>query len=168
MKIQKMTICALFIAMCFIGANIKFVGSIALDAAPALIGTLLLGPVYGMALGFFGHIISSLLAGFPLSFPVHIIVAVMMALTMVSYSISRKWLEKKFNRMAAIIGSGIVMFLFNCPLSLLALYPLLQKMVWALFPALAAATLCNLVIAELLYAALPVKWRQKYQSARTM
>ncbi|WP_042349386.1 ECF transporter S component [Bacillus massiliigorillae] len=162
MKIQKITLCSLFVAMCFIGGNIKFMGSIALDAAPALIGTLLLGPYYGMALGFFGHIISSLLSGFPLSLPVHLIIALMMALTMYFYSVSRRWLEQRVNHVVAIIGSGVVMFLFNCPISLLALYPLIKDMAFVLFPALALAALCNLVIAEIVYVALPLSWKKKF------
>lgn len=162
MKINKITICSLFVAMCFIGANIKFMGSVALDAAPALIGTLLLGPIYGMALGFFGHIVSSLLAGFPLTLPVHIIIALMMAVTMYMYGVSRNWLEKKGTGIVAIVGSGAIMFLFNCPLSLLVLYPLIKDMAFILFPALALGTLGNLVIAELVYVAFPMKWKKKF------
>lgn len=52
---------------CVIGANIKLMGSVAFDAAPAFIGTLLLGPMYGAVLGIFGHLTSALLAGFPLT-----------------------------------------------------------------------------------------------------
>lgn len=33
MRIQKLTIVSLLVAMCFIGANIKLMGSIAFDAA---------------------------------------------------------------------------------------------------------------------------------------
>ncbi|EPP5380672.1 ECF transporter S component, partial [Listeria monocytogenes] len=33
MKIQKLVLCAMLIAMCVIGANIKLMGSVAFDAA---------------------------------------------------------------------------------------------------------------------------------------
>lgn len=164
MKIQKLTIVSLLIAMCFIGANIKLMGSIAFDAAPAFVGTLLLGPFYGMALGFLGHMVSSLIAGFPLSFPVHLIVAIMMAITMIAYSFTRKWTEKRVNYPVAVILSSIIAFLLNCPLSLLALYPLLGDMVFVLFTPLAIASVCNIIAAEIVYAALPIKWKKKYYS----
>jgi len=162
MRIQKLTIVALLVAMCFIGANIKLMGSIAFDAAPALIGTLLLGPIYGMTLGFFGHMVSSLIAGFPLSLPVHIIVAIMMAITMFAYSLTRKWMQERAKYPTAIIFSSIVAFLLNGPLSLLALYPLLGNMVYALFVPLAIASVCNIFVAEVLFAAFPAKLKQRY------
>lgn len=165
MKIQRTTICALLVAMCFIGANIKFMGSIAFDAAPAFIGTLLLGPGYGMALGFLGHMVSSLLTGFPLSLPVHLIVAVMMAITMFLYGLTRSKLEKRMNRPLAFIMSGSIAFILNCPLALLALYPILKDMVFVLFPALAIGTLSNIVTAELVYGAIPAKWKKRYYTS---
>ena len=136
--------------------------SIAFDAAPAFVGTLLLGPLYGMALGFLGHMVSSLIAGFPLSLPVHIIVAIMMAITMFAYSMTRKWINKMVNYTTAIILSSIIAFLLNCPLSLLALYPLLGDMVYALFGPLAIASVCNIFVAEVLFAAFPAKLKQRY------
>ncbi|WP_019241985.1 MULTISPECIES: ECF transporter S component [Bacillus] len=168
MKIQKTTICALLIAMCFIGANIKVMGSIAFDAAPAFIGTLLLGPGFGMALGFLGHMISSLIAGFPLSFPVHLIIAIMMAITMFLYSVTRRWIGKKINQAFGIGISVVIAFIFNCPLSLLALYPILKDVIFVLFPALAIASVCNIVVAEIVFAALPLKWKKKYISPSTI
>lgn len=165
MRIQKLTIVSLLVAMCFIGANIKLMGSIAFDAAPAFVGTLLLGPFYGMVLGFFGHMVSSLIAGFPLSLPVHLIVAIMMAITMAAYSFTRKWGEKRTNYAVAVIFSSIIAFLLNCPLSLLALYPLLGDMVYVLFPPLAIASVCNIIATEIIYAALPTKWKKKYNAS---
>ena len=162
MRIQKLTIVAMLVAMCLVGANIKLMGSIAFDAAPAFVGTLLLGPIYGVALGFWGHLVSSLIAGFPLSLPVHIIVAIMMAITMCAYSMTRKWINKMVNHTTAIILSSIIAFLLNCPLSLLALYPLLGDMVYALFVPLASASVCNIFVAEVLFAAFSAKLKQRY------
>ena len=161
MRIQKLTLTALLVAMCFIGANIKIMGSIAFDAAPALVGTLLLGPVYGTALGFFGHMVSALLAGFPFSLPVHIVTAVMMAITMLAYGMTRNWAKNKLNGKVAIILSCIIAFLFNCPISLLAVYPWLKEGVIGLAPVLAIASVCNIIAAEIIFAALPATWKQK-------
>lgn len=87
----------MLIAMCVIGANIKLMGSVAFDAAPAFIGTLLLGPMYGAVLGIFGHLTSALLAGFPLTLPIHLIVAGMMGVTMIAYGFTRQKLAEKIN-----------------------------------------------------------------------
>lgn len=162
MKIQKLTITALLISMCFIGANIKVMGSIAFDAAPAFIGTLLLGHMYGMLLGFLGHIVSSMISGFPLSFPVHLIVSLMMAITMLCYGGIRTILANRTSHLAAVFISIVIGFLLNCPFALLILYPLLKNMVFILFPALAIATICNIIAAELIYTLLPLKWKKRY------
>lgn len=161
MKIQKITLSAILIAMCFIGANIKLMGSVAFDAAPAFIGTLLLGPIFGMALGFLGHMVSALFAGFPLSFPIHLIIAVMMSLTMFFYGYTRKLLDEKATHKMAVSISILTAFVVNGPLSALALYPILKGVVIAMFPILAIASICNIAVAELVFASIPANWKSK-------
>ncbi|MGM9927764.1 MAG: ECF transporter S component [Bacillus sp. (in: firmicutes)] len=162
MNSRKLVLSALLIAMCFIGANVKLMGSIAFDSAPAFIGTLLVGPIFGMILGFFGHMLSALLAGFPLSLPIHFIVAVTMALTMFFYGFVRKKAEEKFNHTYAVALSIITAFILNVPVAVLALYPMLKGVVIAMFPALAIAAICNIAVAEIVYKALPMKWKNYY------
>ncbi|EOJ3323880.1 ECF transporter S component [Listeria monocytogenes] len=160
MKIQKLVLCAMLIAMCVIGANIKLMGSVAFDAAPAFIGTLLLGPMYGAVLGIFGHLTSALLAGFPLTLPIHLIVAGMMGVTMIAYGFTRQKLAEK-NQLVAVSVSSIVAFVINCPLSLLALYPLMHQAVFVLFPVLAIGSICNIFVAEVVYQVLPERWKRR-------
>lgn len=150
----------MLIAMCVIGANIKLMGSIAFDAAPAFIGTLLLGPMYGAILGIFGHLTSALLAGFPLTLPIHLIVAGMMGITMIAYGFTRQKLADK-KPYISISLSSIVAFLFNCPLSLLAIYPFMHEAVFVLFPVLAIGTICNIFVAEIVYQVLPERWKKR-------
>ncbi|MBF2630607.1 alpha-ribazole transporter [Listeria seeligeri] len=160
MKIQKLVLCAMLIVMCVIGANIKLMGSVAFDAAPAFIGTLLLGPMYGAILGIFGHLTSALLAGFPLTLPIHLIVAGMMGITMIAYGFTRQMLAEK-TQLISVGFSSLVAFVFNCPLSLLALYPFMHEAVLALFPVLAIGTICNIFVAEIVYQVLPERWKKR-------
>ena len=165
MKTKKLAIGSMLVAMCLIGANIKLMGSIAFDSAPAFVGALLLGPVYGMALGFFGHLISAIISGFPLSVPVHLITAVMMAVTMLAYSAIRRSLRNKANIYITVLAAGGTAYLLNCPLALLALYPLLNDMVFVLFPVLTVGSIVNIAAAELVYAALPASWKARFMNA---
>lgn len=77
---RNVTLAALFIALCGIGALLKIPGpfsSVALDLAPALISTLFLGPVWAGVIAAFGHLISAFTGGLPLG-PFHAIVAIEM------------------------------------------------------------------------------------------
>ena len=157
-RTRKLTIVALLTAMCVVGANIKILGSIALDSFPAFLGSLLLGMGPGAFLGFFGHMLSALLSGFPNSLPVHLIIGVFMALCMVVYS----YLHKKFRDrkiLAAVIAS-VGGYIFNVPLPLLCLYPILGEAVYALFIPLTVSTVMNLVLSELVYVAIPEKYKK--------
>lgn len=44
---KKLATLAILLALCVIGANIKILGSIALDSFPAFIGAIILGPAAG-------------------------------------------------------------------------------------------------------------------------
>lgn len=74
---RHVTLAALFIALCGVGALLKIPGpfsSVALDLAPALLSTLFLGPVWGGVIAGCGHVISAIVGGLPLG-PFHAIVA---------------------------------------------------------------------------------------------
>jgi len=72
----------LFIALSAVGALIKVpspTGTVAFDSAPGFAAALLLGPGPGAAVAALGHLLTSLFAGFPLTLPIHIIIALEMA-----------------------------------------------------------------------------------------
>ena len=75
----RITLLALFIALAALGANIKIMGSIAFDALPAFLAAMLLGSKEGAVAGAAGHLFSALLAGFPMTLPMHLAVAAEMA-----------------------------------------------------------------------------------------
>lgn len=153
MKIRKLTTVAVLLALCVVGANVKLMGSIALDSFPAFLGALLFGPWIGAFLGAFGHMISSMLSGFPLTLPVHLIVAALMALCMGVFGFIRQYLGK--SRWYSILLADVCGYLINVPLDLLILYPVMHQAVIALFVPLSVATIANLVLTEVVYVALP-------------
>jgi uncharacterized membrane protein len=75
----RITLLALFIALAAVGANVKIMGSIAFDALPAFLAAMLLGGKEGAIAGAAGHLFSALLAGFPMTLPMHLVVAAEMA-----------------------------------------------------------------------------------------
>ncbi|QZY54793.1 ECF transporter S component [Crassaminicella profunda] len=152
-KTKKMVIMGMFIALSFVGSYIKIpspLQSIALDAMPAFLGGITLGGGIGALIGFIGHLLTSANAGFPLSLPIHLLIAVMMAITVLSFSIT----YKKTN----IIIAGIVGIVLNgagAPL-LMALMP---QFGWVFFmsitPFLLLASGVNVILAILVF--LPLK-----------
>ncbi len=79
-KLKKILLVALFCALCYVGANLKIAGSIAFDSAPAFLCAMLMGGAPGAVAGVLGHLFSSLLSGFPLSPPLHLVIAAEMGL----------------------------------------------------------------------------------------
>ncbi|MFL0245774.1 ECF transporter S component [Candidatus Clostridium stratigraminis] len=162
MKIRKLVTCAMLIALCFVGSNIKIFGSIAFDSMAAFLGALLLGPWYGAVLGAGGHFLTALTSGFPLTVPVHIITMFSMALTMFFFNIVQINLEKKINIWAARAGGIITALIFNVGIGLLLTTPLLGFGAFAYAPPLLAGTLANVVIAEAVYVFLPKQIKERF------
>lgn len=167
MKTKNLILCALFIAISFVGANIKIMGSIAFDSMAGFLGALVLGPAYGAAIGALGHFLTALTSGFPLTLPVHIIVMLDMALTMFAFAATYKVLRKR-NLGLAVITASIVGVVINAPISLLMVYPLMIKVmpkeeIVGLAPVLTLAAALNVVIAFLIYKFLP-RGLKKYES----
>lgn len=109
---RKITILGMFIALSIVGSFIKIpspFGTVALDSAPAFLAAFLLGPIYGALVGFMGHMLTSLNAGFPLSVPIHLLISIEMALVCVVIGVIYK---KGYLILALIIGvvlNGVVL-----------------------------------------------------------
>lgn len=71
---------AIFCALSAVGANIKIAGSIAFDSLPAFLTAMLIGGPEGAVVGAAGHMLSAVLSGFPLTLPMHLVIAAEMAL----------------------------------------------------------------------------------------
>jgi hypothetical protein len=154
MKTKKLVITALFIALSFLGANMKIAGSIAFDSMPGFLGTLMLGPLFGALIGAVGHFLSAATSGFHLSLPVHLIIMVDMALTMYIFGVVYKVIAKT-NKYAALIVASLVGVAMNGPISVFMLIPILGKGVMAMLPWLTLAAFLNILIAEAVFKLLP-------------
>jgi hypothetical protein len=156
MSLKKMTLCALLVALSFILANVRIMGSIAFDSLPAFVGGLAIGGVYGAVIGALGHLLTATLSGFPYSIPVHLITAVIMAFTVYFYTVAYELIIKSGSKVVAVICASIVGAALNGPLAVFALQSFLIPMMGeaALFPfavTLAAAALANIALAFVLY-----------------
>ena len=80
MTTRKIILIALFCGLSYVGANLKIAGSIAFDSAPAFLCAMLMGGLPGAIAGALGHLFSALLSGFPLTLPLHFVIAVEMGL----------------------------------------------------------------------------------------
>lgn len=72
---KKLCLSALLIALSVILANFPLYSSIALDSMPAFVGGIIISPLIGGIIGLLAHLCVALRSGFPLSLPVHILVA---------------------------------------------------------------------------------------------
>ena len=163
MKTKKLVLTALFIALSFIGANIKIMDTIAFDAMPGFLGALLIGPVYGAFIGSVGHFLTALTSGFPMTLPVHLIIMLGMAVTMFVFGYVYNHFSKK-NYVVAVVLSLIAGVLINGPLLLIVLAPILiptlGKVAFiGMFPVLSFVAALNIIIAQGIYKVLPNKYR---------
>ncbi len=75
---RRLSYLAMFMALSTVGAYIKIpsiIGTPALDSFPGFLAALLMGPVNGAIVAALGHMLTALTAGFPLSIPIHLLIA---------------------------------------------------------------------------------------------
>ena len=148
MNIRTITAYALLIALCAIGGQIHFgVYSIGFDSSPAFVGALMLGPVAGAVLGALGHIATAASTGFPLSVPIHVAIAIIMAGTGASIG----YITKRMTSSFFYVVSGIVGYIINVGVGLAVITWMMQsiEVVAILFGPLSLAYALNYVGAAL-------------------
>jgi len=168
MNTKTLVIMALFTALSFVGSNVKIFGSIAFDSLPGFVAALLLGPVQGAAIGFLGHLFTALTSGFPLSIPMHFVIAVSMAITMLGFGFTYNALKNRASERVSFAITGIVGTIFNGPISLAISISALaflagMEAAWgllALLPVLTTAAIVNIVIAIALFKTLERVWNR--------
>jgi len=149
-------LCAIFIALSYALANVKIFGTIAFDALPAFLAALILGPRYGAAVGALGHLFTSLLSGFPFTLPVHLLVALMMAVCVFVFGVVYGKVAPR-HRLLACLASGAAAVAINGPACILVLSPLLGPMLGgragllAFLAILTAAAAANVALALVLH-----------------
>ncbi len=149
---RQVALMAIFIALSAVGAFIKIpspIGSIGLDSAPGFFAAIAFGPLIGAVVIAVGHILSSAVVGFPLTIPIHIGIAIGMALiACLFYYLGRKGT-------VSLILAVIICSLLNSFALGVLLLPIGGKALYMamLVPLLGAAAV-NLVIAAIAYVAL--------------
>ena len=143
-NIKTLTIMAMLIALSAIGSLIKVFNTVAFDSMPGYFAALFLGGWQGALVISLGHMLTALTSGFPLSLPIHIYVAIQMAI----YSYLFKLFYDRFN---IYIGIAIATIL-NGPLAALSMVPIFG---WGFFTALVipltVASFLNILLAVLVY-----------------
>ena len=164
---KKLVLAALFVALSFVGANIKVMSSIAFDSLPAFLGTLVLGGGWGAAIGAVGHLLTALTSGFPYTLPAHLVIAVMMALAMVVFlSLINLCQRFRLPEIVSYVVGGVAAVLVNGPVAVLLLFPLLgpamgSAALLALIPVLSLVAGINVALAVVIYRLLPRSIRRK-------
>lgn len=159
MKTKKFALTALFIALSFVGSNLKILGTIAFDSLPAFLGSLVLGPFYGVLIGFVGHFFTAFLSAFPFGIVIHLVIAVGMAITMLGFGFCYKLIKNRLPMPAVYITTGAVGVALNGPFSLALLIPLMGlPAVLGLLLVLTLASAANVIIALVIHKALDKVW----------
>lgn len=162
MKAKMISLLALFIALSAVGAAIKIpspVGSVALDAFPAILAGGLLGGGAGAIVGALGHLLSALIAGFPLG-PMHLLIAGEMAVLV--------WLFAIFYNHHKKYTAGILFVLGNTFIAPIPFIFLINKAFYAtmILPLLIGSvlnTVIAMVILPRLFSVFPMKNREVHQ-----
>ncbi len=157
---RQLVFMALLIALSFIGAQLKIFGTIAFDSLPAFLGTLLMGPLAGAIIASIGHLLTALSSGFPMTLPVHLVIALGMGLTMVATWYAYSFVKKASNDILGLAVAVVVGTICNGPLLLLLCAPLLIPIItWpgviGMMLPLSLVGGINAFIASILFKALP-------------
>jgi uncharacterized membrane protein len=142
MKSRMLILLALFSALSAVGAAIKIpaiIGTVAFDVFPALLAAALLGSGAGAIVGALGHLLSALIAGFPLG-PMHVLIAIEMSILVFIFGVLYKKNKK---------GSASILFIlanaFAAPLPFI--FIMNTAFYVALVPSLLVGSIINTVIA---------------------
>lgn len=106
-NVKRISIIAIFIALSAVGALIKIpspVGTIGLDSAPGYFIALAFGGSMGALVISVGHLLTAATIGFPLTIPIHLFIAVQMAV----WALAFRWIHNKFGMIPAIATSTIL------------------------------------------------------------
>lgn len=149
-NVKRLSIMAIFIALSAVGALIKIpspVGTIGMDSAPGFFSALAFGGLTGAIVIAFGHLLTSAVVGFPLTVPVHLYVALQMALWAAVY----RWVNEKLGLIPAVIA-GIIL---NGVVSAFAMLPMMgMGGVLGLLPFLVVGAAINVIISAAAYKAI--------------
>ncbi|WP_425803907.1 ECF transporter S component [Desulfitobacterium sp. Sab5] len=149
-SVKRIAIMAIFIALSYVGSLIKIpspMGTVGLDSAPGFFSALAFGAWEGAIIIAIGHLFTAAVVGFPLTIPVHLVIAVEMAL----WALAFRWVNQKFGLISAMV---VAIFLNGVVASFTMLPMGGMGAVLGAMPFLVLGSVLNVVIAGLTYKAL--------------
>lgn len=149
-NVKRLSIMAVFIALSAVGALIKIpspVGTIGMDSAPGFFCALAFGGLTGAIVIAFGHLLTAAVIGFPMTIPIHLYIALQMALWAFCY----RWVNEKLGLIPAVI----VAIILNGVVSAFAMLPIIgMGGVMGLMPFLVVGAALNVIISAVAYKAI--------------
>ena len=134
---------AIFIALSAVGSFIKIpspTGTVALDSLPGYFSAVAWGYLEGAIVISLGHILTAATVGFPLSIPLHILIAVMMMIWAVIF----RWTSEKIHWTVGIAAATF----FNGVVATAAFIPIFgEGFFYAMLIPLVVASFVNVAIA---------------------
>ncbi|WOP18269.1 ECF transporter S component [Raineyella sp. LH-20] len=146
---RKVAVMAIFIALSAVGSLVKLpspLGTVALDSAPGFFAAVAFGGWVGFVVAAVGHLLTAALTGFPLTLPLHLLIAVGMGVCALVFS----WLARR-GTVGMVVGLVVTALLNSVGLGLVVLPVGGWGMYVAAVPSLLAGAVVNLVIAAVAY-----------------
>lgn len=151
-NVQIITRSGLLIALSAIGAMIKIQGTIAFDSMPGYFAALFINPVAGSFVALLGHLLTAATSGFPLTIPMHLIVALEMGLCAYVFGALGRKTNGLIACLAAILLNGPACTLITAmAASGLGLPFSGSAMFYALVIPLTVASAANIILAYLIF-----------------
>ncbi len=153
MRLRRFVVVALFVGMSAVGGFIKIpspTGTVALDALPGYLGAVLLGGWGGALVGFLGHLFSAGTVAFPLGLPIHLLIAVQMAVFVSVFG----FLYRKKQRLLAVFA-GILLNGIAAPAMLIPIFG--AGFFTAMLLPLIVGSAVNILLAAVLSASEPIR-----------
>ena len=148
--IKRIIFMAVFIALSAVGSVIKIpspVGTIGLDSAPGYFSALAFGGLDGAIVIAIGHLLTAAVVGFPLTIPMHLLIAVLMALWAVIFRLVNKSLGLIPAVIAGVLLNGVISSFTMLPMGGMAA-------AIALMPYLVVGSAINVIIAAAAFKAI--------------
>lgn len=111
-NLSKLIKISLFIALSVVGALLKIpspTGTVAFDSLPGYLGAVIIGKKEGAIIAALGHLASAATAGFFLTVPVHLYIALQMAAAAYLFGFLKEKVGLWFATGVAIFLNGVVM-----------------------------------------------------------
>lgn len=150
--VTMLAVIAVFVALSAVGSLVKIpspLGTVAFDSAPGFFVGIAFGGVPGAIVALIGHLITAAMTGFPLTLPMHLIIAVGMGLCAWAFGV----LGRRGN-VGLVIGFVVAAVLNSFVLGLIVLPIGGVAMYTGMSISLLVGAIANLAVATIAYLAL--------------